>query len=100
MLLKKSQRMVVANNETEGVEEQKSSKIGKDISPHSGQAEATDASDTTADTRVRLSADIEHKAYIKLKTYAAVVRKPVVSIVQSLIYSNCNVIAEVRSYYH
>lgn len=99
MILKKSQKSGAVSNEPVLPVQPRVGKIGRRATPpldieaaaveEEGQEDTVTT--TTTESRVRLSADIEHLAYIRLKTYAAVVRKPLVAIIQDLIYSNCKV---------
>ena len=95
MILKKSQKVKTEVTVAEVSEPQKPFKVGRRVTntPATELAEETEKEETVgpSDSKVRLSADIEHQAYIRLKTYAAVVRKPVVLIIQDLIYANCQV---------
>lgn len=47
--------------------------------------------ETSSDSKIRLSTDIDEQAYINLKCYAAITRKSVVSILNNLIYTHCPV---------
>jgi hypothetical protein len=48
----------------------------------------TDEAPSSASNRVRLSADVEHQAYILIKSYSATVRKPTSIIIQEMIYEH------------
>ena len=41
--------------------------------------------------RARLSVDVHHATYVKVKTFAANSRKPVVAVIEELINSHCPV---------
>ena len=90
MIIKKSQKAKVEGGATKVPETPEPFKVGRRVAGLANEAEQGDAN-SPSDSKVRLSADIEHLAYIRLKTYAAVVRKPVVLIIQDLIYANCQV---------
>jgi hypothetical protein len=95
MILKKSQKGKAEGGVAKVSEPGEPFRVGRRITttPVTELAEEAEKVDATspAELKVRLSADIEHQAYIRLKTYSAVVRKPVVSIIQELIYANCQV---------
>lgn len=92
MIMKKSQ---MRKGETECAEipkKQSAYKISKRVSSESVQESiVAEVENTTslAGGKVRLSADIDHKSYIKIKNYSAVTRRPVVAIVQDLINKHC-----------
>ena len=95
MIIKKSQRGKAELDGAKVTAPREPFKVGRRVknTPVAGLADEAEQGDASSpsDSKVRLSADIEHLAYIRLKTYAAVVRKPVVLIIQELIYANCQV---------
>lgn len=91
MIIKKSQQIGIGAVETEVPEQRSNLKIGKRYNPpltaETADQEETKVTGYATEARVRVSVDIEHRAYINLKCYASIKRKPIVTIIQDLIYT-------------
>ena len=58
-------------------------------SPFAAEVRPTLRRKSPSKERIRLSTDIDEQAYIRLKCYAAITRKPLVSALNGLIYTHC-----------